>query len=298
MSYLITTTLIWAFSFGLIGNTLSSLDPLQVASTRLLLALITFSFFIKPAQISRSDKWQLMFIGAIQYGLMYSCYLSAFNFLPSHLVALFSVFTPFYVVAISNLRNKHFTPWYLVAAGLSILGAAIIKIESTTSGIYLDGALQGFCLMQVASIAFAYGQVHYRDWKKQRPEVKDSAVFAFLYLGAALVTITSTLVIYNLPPIPTAANTTQWLTLLYLGLIASGLGFFFWNKGATQTNIGSLAACNNAIVPLAVFISLFIFGEADKISSQALVALTAGTIFIVVALLLGVKKSSKYSCSN
>jgi drug/metabolite transporter (DMT)-like permease len=45
MIYLLITTLIWAFSFGLIGNTLKGIDPLQIADTRLLLALLIFIRF-------------------------------------------------------------------------------------------------------------------------------------------------------------------------------------------------------------------------------------------------------------
>ena len=282
MIYLAITTLIWAFSFGLIGNTLNGIDPLQIADTRLLLALIVFLPFMKLGNTNWQEKRQLILLGALQYGVMYTCYLSAFNYIPSHLVALFSVFTPLYIVIINDLRQRSFTPWYLVATVLSVLGAGIIKIgDIDSSDIWL-----GFSLMQIANLAFAFGQVYYRDWKRDRPKIPDSAIFGFLYLGAAVFTSIATLIITQQSPVPLNATTTQWLVLVYMGFIASGLGFFLWNKGGTQTSVGVLAAFNNAVVPLAMFASLFVFGEAKGGTPEELIRLAIGALLIVAALFM------------
>lgn len=279
-------TLIWAFSFGLIGNTLKGIDPLQIADTRLLFALIAFIPFIKLRSTNAKEKWQLILLGALQYGVMYTCYLSAFRFLPSHLVALFSVFTPLYIVIFNDLRQRCFTPWYLLATILSVLGAAIIKMGNIdSSDIWI-----GFCLMQIANMAFAFGQIYYRDWKQERPHISDSSVFGFLYLGAVVFTTIATLLISQQSPIPLNATPTQWFVLVYMGLIASGLGFFLWNKGGTQTSVGVLATFNNAVVPLAMFASLFVFGEAKGGTSEELVRLAIGSLLILAALLIAKRK--------
>ena len=78
----------------------------------------------------------------------------------------------------------------------------------------------------------------------------------------------------------------QWKSLIYLGCIASGLGFFLWNKGATQTNHGILAAFNNAVVPLAVLCSLFIFGEARELNTDTLIRLSMGSFLIFSSILI------------
>jgi drug/metabolite transporter (DMT)-like permease len=286
MIYLVITTLIWAFSFGLIGNTLKGIDPLQIADTRLLFALIAFLPFIKLRNTNGKEKWQLILLGALQYGVMYTCYLSAFRFLPSHLVALFSVFTPLYIVIINDLRQRSFTPWYLLATILSVFGAAIIKMGSIdSSDIWI-----GFGLMQIANLAFAFGQIYYRDWKQERPHISDSSVFGFLYLGAVVFTTLATILISQQSPIPLNASPTQWFVLVYMGLIASGLGFFLWNKGGTQTSVGVLATFNNAVVPLAMFASLFVFGEAKGGTSEELARLAIGSLLILTALLIAKRR--------
>ena len=80
--------------------------------------------------------------------------------------------------------------------------------------------------------------------------------------------------------------------MIYLGLVASGLGFFFWNKGATQTTIGVLATANNAVVPLAMFASLFVFGEAKGGTTEELARLSIGSLLIVLALLIAKRKAT------
>jgi len=286
MIYLVIPTLIWAFSFGLIGNTLKGIDPLQIADTRLLFALIAFLPFIKLRNTNGKEKWQLILLGALQYGVMYTCYLSAFRFLPSHLVALFSVFTPLYIVIFNDLRQRCFTPWYLLATILSVLGAAIIKMGNIdSSDIWI-----GFGLMQIANMAFAFGQIYYRDWKQERPHISDSSVFGFLYLGAVVFTTIATILISQQSPIPLNASPTQWFVLVYMGLIASGLGFFLWNKGGTQTSVGVLATFNNAVVPLAMFASLFVFGEAKGGTPEELVRLAIGSLLILTALLIAKRR--------
>jgi len=288
MHYLAITSLIWAFSFGLIGNALKGIDPLQVADVRLLLALLVFLPFLKWQQTNKQEKWQLIAIGAIQYGVMYTCLLSSFRYLPSHLVALFTVLTPLYIVIIDSFRKRYFSIDYVLAAALSVAGAAVIKAQNTEGAdIWL-----GFALIQIANLAFAFGQVFYRDWKQARPELAHSAVFAWLYLGGALFTAFAAALISGKGPIPLEANAQQWTVLLYLGLVASGLGFFMWNKGATLTTTGILAAFNNAVVPLAMFASLFIFAEAKGGTVEELTRLGLGAALIGFALLLGRRKAS------
>jgi drug/metabolite transporter (DMT)-like permease len=49
--------------------------------------------------------------------------------------------------------------------------------------------------------------------------------------------------------------------LAYLGLVASGLGFFLFNAGARRASIGALAIFNNVKIPLAILASALVFRE-------------------------------------
>ena len=105
MLYLLVVSLMWAFSFGLIGNALAEVDTYFVASFRLLCALLLLLPCLRIQEIPKSDWLMLLGRGAIQFGLMYVCYIKAFQYLPSHLVALFTILTPLYVVLIHNFRT-------------------------------------------------------------------------------------------------------------------------------------------------------------------------------------------------
>jgi drug/metabolite transporter (DMT)-like permease len=43
--------------------------------------------------------------------------------------------------------------------------------------------------------------------------------------------------------------------ILYLGAVASGAGYFFWNKGVAKVNTGSLAIMNT-LVPVGLMSTL------------------------------------------
>jgi drug/metabolite transporter (DMT)-like permease len=288
MPYLLITTLLWAFSFGLIGKVLQGLDPLMVSSARLTIALLVFLPLLRPTKIPKNERFQLAAIGAVQFGVMYICYLSAFRYIPSHLVALFSVLTPLYVVLIHDIRQRHFNARYLLAALLSVAGASVIKAKGGETGALWTG----FLLMQISGMAFAYGQVAYRDWKQQRTAIQNSEVFGFLYAGGAATALLASFLIVPEPGDFLEASGTQMGVILYLGAIASGLGFFLWNKGATLCSAGVLAAFNNALVPMAMFVSLFVFGEVSGASSNELLRLLIGAVLITDAVFIAKKQSA------
>jgi hypothetical protein len=54
--------------------------------------------------------------------------------------------------------------------------------------------------------------------------------------------------------------------------------------------VGVLGIFNNAVVPLAMFASLFIFGEAKGGTPEELVRLVIGSLLILVALVIAKRK--------
>ena len=280
MVYLAVVSIIWAFSFGLIGSSLAGLDSFLVATLRLGIASVAFLFMLRIKSIGLIDHARLVLMGVIQFGVMYGCYMKAFQYLPSHIVAIFSITTPVYVVLIHNVRQKSFSKKFILVALLSVVGAGIIKAQSVPSG----DIWTGFSLMQVAGLSFAFGQVAYRDWKKGNPQVVDRSVFGLLILGGFVSVGCFSFFLTDFSDLNISLE--QWQSIVYLGIVASGLGFFLWNKGATKVNPGTLAAFNNAVVPLAVLCSLFVFREVESLSSEDLLRLILGSSFILCAVVL------------
>jgi len=255
MIWLLLVSLVWAFSFGLIKGRLAGVDPSLVALVRVVLALAVFLPFFRPRALRISDGLALGAIGAVQFGLMYVCYIAAFDTLKAYEVAALTIFTPILVAVLDGAFARRFHLGSSAAAALAVAGAAVIVIDKPLA----DVSWRGVALVQGSNLCFALGQVGWRRWRQTRPELKEAQVFALPYFGATLAALP-----FALPALDTLPTLTMhhWLTLAYLGIIASGVCFFLWNFGASRTSAASLAVGNNAKIPLSVACSIWIFGES------------------------------------
>ena len=260
MLILFIVSLAWAFSFGLIKGNLDGVDSNFVSFARMLISLVVFLPLMRLKKFNRPFTLKLMLAGMLQFGIMYIAYIASFQYLKAFEVALFTIFTPLYVTLMDDAMQKKFNPLYLLTAALAVVGTWIIK----SGGEFSADILTGFLLVQVSNLCFAFGQVYYRRLMAKNPELKNEQVFGVLYLGAVLITLAATLVFTPLQEI-TLTSKQIW-TLVYLGAFASGVCFFLWNLGARQVNTGALAIFNDLKVPLAVAVSLLVFGESTDLA--------------------------------
>lgn len=263
MLLLSAVSLLWAFSFGLTKGLTAGLEPTFVAAARLGLALVVFAPFLRLKGVAWRTMLALAGIGAVQFGVMYLAYNASFQLLPAYQVALFTLTTPVLVTLLADALDRTFRLRALAAALLAVLGTGLVVFKSGA----LDATLRGFLLVQLSNAAFAAGQVAYQRLRTKQPTLRDRDIFGLLYGGAFITTVVALLLGGDLT---VTLTTRQLTTLAYLGVIASGLGFFLWNKGATQVSAGTLAVMNNAKVPLAVVCSLLFFGEAADLPRLAL----------------------------
>ena len=106
MPYLFSVTILWAFSFSLIGVYLAGqVDAWFSVLMRVALATLVFLPFLRLGQINARTAVKLMSIGAIQLGLMYVFYYHSFLYLSVPEVLLFTVMTPIYVTLINDALN-------------------------------------------------------------------------------------------------------------------------------------------------------------------------------------------------
>lgn len=275
MIHLIIVSLIWAFSFGLIKDNLSTLDSNFVACARMAIAGIVFLPFLKIKKLPGTINLLLVLVGMIQYGIMYITYIYAFKLLAAYQVALFTIFTPLYVTLINDLLTRKLHPLFLTTTLFAIFGTAIITYDHLS-----EYQLRlGFAVMQISNLCFALGQVAYKRIMVKQPNTKNYNIFGLMYIGAFLITLASAAATGGFKSIK-IITLNQTLTLIYLGAIASGLCFFLWNFGATKTDVGALAICNNLKMPLAITVSLLFF-EAPEVNIPKLII---GTAIIIASL--------------
>lgn len=256
MLWLCVVSLIWAFSFGLTKGKLAGLDSSFVSAARLALALLVFLPFLRLRGVSVSTRAKLIAIGAVQFGLMYLALNESYRYLQAYEVVLLTITTPILVTLLADALDRTFRWQALAAAGIAVLGAAIIALRSTE----LKLTVTGFVLVQLSNAAFAIGQIAYRRLRQRETALRDRDIFGLLYAGACMLTLLVMAARVDLATV--SLSSTQLWTLLYLGILASGVCFFLWNVGAMQVGSGTLAVMNNAKAPLGVACSLLFFGES------------------------------------
>jgi len=252
---LLLTTVLWAFSFSLIGVYLAGqVDGWFAVLVRVALAALVFLPFLRWRGVQAKQALLYMALGACQLGVMYLFYYQSFLYLSVPEVLLFTIMTPIYVTLIYELMQGNRLRWgYLFSALLAVLGALIIRYNPLSPQFLL-----GFALIQGANICFAIGQVGYKRVMEISPMPQRNA-FSWFYLGALCIALPAWLLFGHHQMMPTTG--LQWGILIWLGVGASGMGYFMWNYGATQVDAGTLAIMNNVLIPAGLLVNLAIWQQ-------------------------------------
>ncbi|UTW04401.1 carboxylate/amino acid/amine transporter [Amphritea atlantica] len=284
MPILVAVTILWAFSFSLIGVYLAGqVDAWFSVLMRVALATLIFLPFLKLRQIEPKTALQLMVCGAFQLGIMYGFYYQSFLYLSVPEVLLFTVMTPIYITLLNDLLDHRLNIGFIISALLAVIGAITIRYQGVD-----EGYLKGLFIVQGANVCFAAGQVVYkRIIAKERTDLPQRTVFGWFFIGALAVVIPCYLILGNPDKLPTTP--LQWSILTYLGLVASGLGYFAWNKGATQVSVGTLAVANNLLIPAGIVVNVLFWNrDAD------ILRLSIGGAIILLALMVNDKFNQRF----
>jgi len=281
MLYLLFVTALWAFSFSLIDVYLAGqVDSDFAVLSRVLLAALVFLPLTRLRGLPLRLVLGVMLVGALQFGVTYLCLYRAFSYLTVPEILLFTVSTPIYVAIADDALHRRFAPVGLLAAILAVAGAVLIRFDGIT-----EAYLTGFILIQLANLAFALGQVAYKHLILHfRPEMPSWRFFGFFFLGGVLVSGPVFLLFGDTERLPEMAH--QWGVILWLGVAASGLGLFLWNRGACLVDGGTLAVMNNLLIPAGLVVNILIWNrDAD------LMRLALGSLVIVAAIWINARFS-------
>lgn len=260
MGLLVIVTVLWAFSFSLIGEFLSgNVDSDFAVLTRVTLAALMFLPFTVWRGIPRPLVSGIMLCGALQFGITYALMYRSFSILTVPEVLLFTIFTPLYVTLIDDALNRRFSPTALLAAAVATLGAAVIRYDGLSQDY-----LTGFIILQIANITFAAGQVGYKHLMLRWPvAIAPWRTFGHFFIGALVIALPSFLIFGDRQMLPD--NSLHWGILVWLGIVASGVGLYLWNRGGCEVDAGTLAVMNNALVPAGLVVNLAIWGHDEPL---------------------------------
>ena len=117
--------------------------------------------------------------------------------------------------------------------------------------------LFGLLLIQGANLCFAFGQVAYRRLALGTVGSQQQH-FGWFFVGATSVSLLATALFANWQRLP--ETKLEYGILLWLGLVASGLGYWPWNAGARQVSANQLAVMNNVLIPAGLLVN-FVFWQ-------------------------------------
>ena len=255
MLYLIIVSILWSFSFGIIKFGLTGVDSIFISFFRSLIAFIFFSSLTLYNIKKFSFDTKLIIIGAIQFGLMYVFYIQSYQYLPAYLVATFTITTPIFVGLFSQaLMKESFSKNGILSIILVLIGSFMMRFNLANPLDYWFG----FILIQCANMFFASGQIMFKKWHTENSDKDIVHNFSQMFFGATIVT---SLFYFQTVDVQNILSTTNLLSLIFLGICSTGIGFLLWNIGATKVSNTRLAIMNNVVIPLAVLNSFFIFGE-------------------------------------
>ncbi len=181
MGLLVFVTVLWAFSFSLIGEFLAGqVDSDFAVLSRVLLGALVFLPFTRWRGVASGQKLGILVTGMLQFGITYLCLYRSFSYLTVPEVLLFTIFTPLYVTLLDDALFRRFSPVALLAAAIATVGAGIIRYDGLS-----EDFITGFLLLQVANFTFAAGQVGYKHVMQHYPTGMPAyRTFGYFFFGA------------------------------------------------------------------------------------------------------------------
>jgi len=266
-------TLCWSLSFPLARILVAELDPLWITTFRFLIggsALLVLSTFGRSRKVDIKRSWKLvLFLAIFEFFLTYFLYLTSIMYLPASKVAAMTLSTPVVILILdSALKGKFPALKIAVPFALAIVGTIILY--DPTSHVHARGQLIGFATILLSNLSFAIASVI------MRRRVGSSAIritgIAQVFAGAmALITC---LVWKGLPG---SMPVSHWAILIYLSIVATGIGFWFWNRSVNKLGPLYPGLISNLKAPIAAVLSVLLLGEVVSILNWV------GIVFLVIS---------------
>ena len=273
MTYLFVTVFIWGFSFALAKKALQSFGPIELVFFRFLLAFC-FSAAVclvlpsrRKAFLAATTKTAFV-LGVLEFAGTYVLYTWALLYLPSGIVAALTLMTPVITYALGLVARLEPFSWRAWAAVfISVLGASL-TIPTTTSlggsgGEVTKEVWKGLVLILLSNTAFAVGNLAILRSKQRGQWQGEATIWGFGWAAAFCAggLLVLALIRGEISGFPTFQSLDPWLLPVYLGVVATGLGFFLWNLGTAHAGATRATLVGNFKAPLALVWGTLLFSE-------------------------------------
>lgn len=265
--------LVWGMGFVFAKGAINHFPPILLMAFRFALTAMVLVWFVPVPYGNLKNIFNVAIVAAaIQYSLTFTGLAGLEAGLASLVVQLE---VPFLVLlgALVLKENPGFQKW----AGIIISFLGVVLMTQQDS---LNGSLGSVCLVVAGCFVWACGQVMIRKLKDIGGLQVTAwvAVFATpqLFIMSAIFESGQITAIQN-------ANDMVWLTVIYLGLVMTCLGYYLWNTLIRRHDVGTVAPFL-LLLPLFSLIGGMLFlGEeptADKLLGGVVILLGVAIITI------------------
>ena len=235
------------------------LSPWVVAFYRFVIGSATLFLLMKMTgkkiTLHPVDRWRFVTLAFLAVPVNQMTFLIGIHYTPASHPALMYATTPAWVLLLTVwLRVEKLRWWKWAGIGLAMIGVAVLFAGELIS--FNKGTILGDMLIIVAVLSWAL----YTALGKPIVERYGSLEPTFVVLTFGLF--------LNLPfgliPVMTAdysqTNATVWLSIVYIGVFASGLAYFLWYWLLERIRPSQVAIITCTQPPLPALLAWIIFG--------------------------------------
>ncbi|MFP3126185.1 DMT family transporter [Ectobacillus funiculus] len=231
---------IWGGMFVISKYLLEYVSPFVLLWLRFLIAFIVLGaclMFRKKERVQRSDWLFMVWLGFIGYlaangsGFI-GTYLST-----AHMGSLITAASPAFTLVLAYwLLKEKLTLKKMISVAMATCGVVIVIGMETTEG---SRQMIGNLFLVLGALAWALYCV---SVKKIAAKYSSLAISAYATGAALLVTTPAMMIDLNMEDLYNLKEMSIWMGILYLGVVATAIAFFLWNKGMEylEAGIGSM----------------------------------------------------------
>ncbi|MCR4733412.1 MAG: DMT family transporter [Treponema sp.] len=288
---------IWGITFVCTKYLLSDFSSLEILFFRFVSAYIGL-WIIRPKFIKIEMRDNLLFfLAALSGVVLYQLFENiAIHFTNASNVSVIVSICPLFTAIISQifLKEKHLSFWFITGFVISIIGVALVCFNGNTA---LEFNPKGDLLALLSGICWGFYSmlISIANKKAYDPVCATRRIFFFAVLIMIPLTLMGwtfskhgdsdfiTSFIFNIDKSVNAtrfSNPFNWLNLLFLGLLASGICFTTWNKACQILGTVKVSCAIYLIPVVTIIFAFFVLGEKITLLGGIGAALTIAGLFI------------------
>jgi drug/metabolite transporter (DMT)-like permease len=257
---LVAMALIWGINFSVVKYGTTLIDPLAYNGLRVLLAALVLSAIVLLGRLplpNRRTICSLMALGVLGNGVYQYFFIVGIDRTSASDAALVIAASPAFIAIIGRVRGvEKTTRRGVIGILLSIAGIGLV-VFGTSQGVAGDSSIPGDLLVLCGSLSWAVYTVLLKPYTER---VGGMQLSAFTMIGGALpllVVAGPAMLRVHWSGVPTLG----WTAVLYSGIFALVVAYYFWYHGVRTIGPTRTAMYSNLQPIIAVLVAWVVLHE-------------------------------------